>query len=300
MSAQDVLQTLVSGVALGGKYALVALGFVVIFKATDVVNFAHAAIALVGAYLTYQVGTLWGLGFTVGLALSITVCTLISIAFERTLIRPLTFRGPAAVVLVTIIVAFAIETGASAIWGGEPMPLGDPWGLETFTIAGTVIAVKDVWAIAVAAALVAGTFAMFRFTATGLGMRATAADREAAQANGIDVRRVNTVVWGLAGALAAVGGVMLATGSVGLHPGLMLTAFAAFPAMMLGGIDSPGGAVVGGVIIGLVQQFAALLQPVYAPFLGIGFDQIAPYLVLVAVLLVRPSGLFGSREVVKF
>ncbi len=147
------------------------------------------------------------------------------------------------------------------------------------------------------AAVIGGFFVFFRYSTLGLAMRATAADQEAALAMGISARRVYQVSWAAAGALGALAGIMLASGAGSLGPGLGSIALVAFPAMILGGLQSPGGAVIGGFIIGLVQQLTALLRPEYFEWVGSGFERVSPYVVMVIILLVRPFGLYGEPEV---
>ncbi len=159
----------------------------------------------------------------------------------------------------------------------------------------------DLYRILFAGVVVAAFFALFQLTKLGVAMRATALDQEAALAQGISARTVFAVSWAIAGAVAALAGVMLtggpAGGGLGIQVGVGFIALLAFPAMILGGLDSPLGAVVGGIIIGVTQQLTAGYQPEHAPWLGVGFDSVMPYIVMVVILLVRPYGLFGSKEV---
>jgi branched-chain amino acid transport system permease protein len=300
VSANEFLQTFVSGVSLGGTYAIVALGFVIVFSATGILNLAQGAFVIFGAYLTYQLGSAWGLPFALAVIGSMLVTALLAVALEGAVMRKLTIKQEFAAVMVTAGVLFCSEALATAIWGVQPKNLGDPWGLDTVDLLGAAVALSDIWTLIISAALLSATFAFLNFTRGGLAMRACVVDREAAVAQGISPRRVSAAAWAVAGAAGAVAGAMLATGSAGVNSTLTLAAFAALPAMILGGIDSPVGAIVGGLIIGLVQQFTALLQPEYAEFLGSRFAALTPYIVLTIILLVRPQGLFGTRSVQRF
>ena len=296
----DVLQTLVSGVAVGGAYAIVALGFVIVFSATGILNLAQGAFVLVGAYLTLQLGARWGLPFGVAVLGSMVLCAVLAVLVERLLLRRLSPRDHSAAVLLTIGVLFVSEAVVESIWGVDAQRLGDPWGLDTVTVFGVAVAQSDLWTCLICGVLILVTFLALQRTRAGLAVRATASDQEAAIAQGIDPRMVMTMTFAAAGAVAAAAGTLLSTGSVGVSSALSATAFSALPAMVLGGTTSPGGAVVGGLLMGLVQQFTALLVPDVAPGLGARFAGVTPYLVLLLVLLIRPQGLFGRRAVARF
>lgn len=294
---EELTQLTVAGVALGARYALVALGFVVIFRATGVINFAQGGLVAIGAYLTYQAAQLWGVPFVGAVAFGVLAAAAIGVAIERLLLRRMVGQPVFAVVMITIGLLFVIEQAVPSIWGQGAHNLGDPWGVRTLDAAGVTIAVSDLWTIGLAAAALAAFFAFFRWSRYGLAMRAVAFDQEAALAQGIGVRRVVAISWGIAGAVAALAGVTLSAGATGVQPTIGFIALAAFPAMILGGLDSPAGALVGGVVIGVTQTLTAGYQPDHAPWLGANFHVVMPYVVMVLVLLVRPYGLFGTPEV---
>jgi branched-chain amino acid transport system permease protein len=297
VSQTDLLRNLGSGFALGCRYALVALGFVIVFKATGVINFAQASFVLVGGYLTYNASETWGLGFYLALLVAMAGGALIGMLLEALVLRRMIGEAPFTLVMVTIGVLFIIDNLVTAIWGPDPKNLGDPWGLNVRTVGDVTIADKDIWTVVFTAIVLAAFFAFFRYSTLGLAMRATALDQEAALAQGISARRVYRVSWGIAGLVAALAGAALSAGSIGLQPTVGQIALVAFPAMILGGLDSPLGAVVGGIIIGIVQQLTALLAPEYLDWVGSSFELVAPYLVMIVILLVRPFGLFGTKEV---
>ncbi|MFF2486188.1 branched-chain amino acid ABC transporter permease [Microbacterium sp. NPDC058062] len=296
----QLLQTLVSGVAVGSTYALIALGFVLVYSATRVLNFAQGAFVLIGAYATYQLGSRFGLPFFLAVLLAAIICSGLSVLFERFVVRRIPPHDHFAAVMVTVGALFAVEAVVASIWGATPMNLGDPWGVDTVPFLGAAVAVVSIWTIAVSVVLLTATFVVFKFTKVGLAMRAAVSDPLAATANGISLSRVRLGVWAAAGAAGAIAGVLMSTGATGVSPALGIAAFAALPAMVLGGLTSPVGAIVGGLITGMVQQLAVLYQPQYLPFLGDGFPAVTPYLLLVVVLLVKPSGLFGTRTVGRF
>jgi branched-chain amino acid transport system permease protein len=293
----EFLQFVLSGIALGFKYALVALGFVVIFKATGVINFAQGGFVMLGAYLTYNFGTTLGLPFWLAVILAMLSTALVAMVVERLVLRRMVGRPPFALIMITVGLLFVIQEVVTGIWGFDNLNLGDPWGIDTVDIGSLVISMADIWTIVLALVVVGLFFAFFRFSPLGLAMRATALDQEAALAQGMSAKRVWSVSWGIAGAVAALAGVTIAAGPGNLSPQVQFVALLAFPAIILGGLDSPGGAVVGGVIIGVAQTLTAGYQEEYFSFLGSGFQSVMPYVVMLVVLLVRPYGLFGTKEV---
>jgi branched-chain amino acid transport system permease protein len=185
-----------------------------------------------------------------------------------------------------------MTAGVDAVFGPNQRLLGDPWGASKFRVGGVVFTWVEVWSVISAFVLLAGFFLFDRYSRYGLAMRATAADPEAALAVGVPVRRVHALAWGIAGAVATIGGVFLAGFPNSPNPQLGDAALLAFPAIILGGLGSPGGAVVGGIIIGVVQVLTSGYEPGWT---GNNFYEVAPYIVMIAVLLAKPYGLFGTR-----
>ena len=297
ITGDDLLQTGFSGLAVGCKYALIALGFSVVFKATGVINFAQAGLVLLGGYVTYNFTQTWGLDFYLSLLMAMAVGALVGVVIEGVVLRWLVGESPATLIMVTIGLLFVVDNVVTAVWGPDNRNLGDPWGIRTRELLGVTVADRDLWAIGFTAAAVGLFFAFFRWSTLGLAMRAAAFDSEVAMAQGIPARRVHRVAWAIAGAVGALAGTTLAAGAGQLSPATGSLALVAFPAIILGGLDSPLGAVVGGIIIGLVQQFTALLAPEYFDWVGESFELVSPYLVMIVILMVRPYGLFGTKEV---
>ena len=293
----DFLQIAFAGLALGARYALVALGFVIIYKATGVINFAQGALLALGAYLAYALVNSADIPFWPAVIGAAVGTALVGAAAERLVLRRMVGQPIFAVIMITIGLLFIIEQVITSIWGFDALNLNDPWGVETIDIGSVGIAVRDVWTLVLAGVVLAAFFAFFRFTDWGVAMRATAFDQEAALAQGISARKVFALSWAISGALAALAGVTLAAGAAGVTPTLSLIALAAFPAMIVGGLDSPVGAVLGGLIIGLTQALVSGYQDDVAPWLGDGFSRVAPYVVMIIILLIRPYGLFGTPEV---
>ncbi len=294
-----LLELIFSGTIRGALYALVALGFVVIYKSTGVINFAQGGLLLVGMYLTYNAHVTWGLPFWLAVVLAAALTALVGALVERTVLRRMVGQPVFAVVMVTLGLLIVVQQVIPTIWGYDRLDLGDPWGVRSVSLGPLDVEVKDLWTLGLAVAVLTAFFAFFRLSRYGVAMRATAFDQEAAIAQGISARRVFALSWAIAGVVAPLAGVMLAAGSGGVEPAKDIIALAAFPAIILGGLDSPPGAVVGGFVIGISQSLTAGYQPEHAPFLGEGFDGVMPYVVMVLILLVRPYGLFGTREVVR-
>lgn len=297
VTGDDVLVNLGAGIALGCKYALIALGFVVVFRATGVINFATGSFVLIGAYLTYNYSVTWGLDFYLSILLSMASGFVLGVLLEWLVLRRMVGQQPFTVIMVTIGVLYVLDNLVSAVWGPSALTLGDPWTGHVSDIAGVSVSHRDLWAIGFTAVVLGGFLLFFRWSRLGLAMRATASDPEAALAQGISARTVYRTAWGIAGLVAALAGTTFATGQGQVNAGLGLLALSAFPAMILGGLDSPLGAVVGGVMIGVLQQMAQLFGPEYLEFAGRSVELVVPYLVMTVILLVRPYGLFGTPEV---
>ncbi|MBX6387951.1 MAG: branched-chain amino acid ABC transporter permease [Frankia sp.] len=289
------LQILVGGIASGCLLALIALGFVVVTKSTGVLNLAQGGFVVLGCYLTYEGRQSWGLPFWLAVVVAAILTALIAAIIEATVVHPVALRGLYPPILVTFGISIVIPAVAAGIWTTYQLTLDDPWGLDKVGVAGLTIAQRDIAVIVVTLVVLALFLAFFRFSRLGLAMQAAASDPEAALAQGISDRVIHMTAWAMAGALGAVAGALLATtGGGGVRPGLETQALIALPVIILGGLTSPAGAVVGGLLVGVAQQFAVVRVP---DVLGSGFHEVAPYLLMLLVLLVRPQGLFGSAEV---
>ncbi|GLW47335.1 branched-chain amino acid ABC transporter permease [Streptomyces sp. NBRC 14336] len=289
------LDNVLNGLALGSVYALVALGFVIIFKASGVINFAHGSLLLLGGYLTAVLHE--DLGFAGALAVAVLATAAVAGLMDRFLLQAGEQDAQAAHVqtIVTIGVDIVLLTDLSRRIGGDLLTLGDPWGDSVSGLGPITVADSRLAAIVVSAVVIGGVFALFRYTNWGLALRASAEDLEAAALMGVRLVRMRTLAWCLAGGLAALAAVFLAAFPA---PGLERTtgqiALKAFPAAILGGMASPPGALAGSLLIGLTEALVAGYQS-ELHVLGEGFGDVAPYAVMVLVLLVRPNGLFGAK-----
>lgn len=292
-----LVQTIVSGLALGAVYALLGLGFVIIYRATDVVSFAQPALMVFGAYWTVYFATVMDLNFWVAVPLAAIVGAVAGAVIERLLLRPLVGRPPFAAVMVTIGVDIILRVITHDLIGLEQRSIGDPFGLKSVTFAGLRVSQSDTVILLTAILVVAALLAFTKYAKYGLAMRAAAIDQETAMAQGIPVGRMFGLAWALAGGLAAIAGTLVSMGGSSLNRSTWIFALKALPVIILGGLDSIAGALVGGAIIGVSERLVTQYQSEFAPWLGDGFSLIVPYFVMVLVLLIRPYGLFGTPEV---
>lgn len=290
------LQSSVAGLGQGCIYALLALGFAIIFKATRVLNFAQPGLMILGAWFVVYLATILELPFALAAALAVLFTALVAMVVERVAIRPLIGEPVFAVAILTIGIDIVLRILVNDFIGTDVRSTGDPWGLKAFRLGGVVVQQRYLAMLATTAGVLALLGAFFRRTPLGLAMRATALDQEVAMAQGVSVGRVFACSWALAGALAALAGLFVGTGS-GIDQQTAFVALKAIPALVLGGLDSVPGAAAGGLAVGLVEGWSFTYQDQYAPFLGDNFSQVVPYLVMFVVLLVRPWGLLGTREV---
>lgn len=274
-----------------------ALGFVVIYKSTGVINFAQGGLLALGAYLGFTFASNLALAFALAIALACASAALVGAGFERIVLRRMVGQPPFAVIMITIGLLFVLEPLITAIWGFDNKQVPNPWNIGTIEAGGVVFGVRDLWTIGLTAAVVIAFFLFFRYTPLGLAMRATAFDPEAALAQGISARRVYAVSWAIASSLAALAGITMAAGPGGLSPSIGFIALAAFPAMILGGLDSPAGAVLGGLLIGLAEALARGYQDQLFSWAGDNVSIIVPYLLMIVILLIRPYGLLGTKDV---
>lgn len=285
-------ELIVNGVSLGSIYALIALGFVIVFKATEVVNFAHGSLLVLGGYITTQAHD--HMPFLPALLVGVAATALAALVVERVFVHGARGADVNALAILTIGIDILLITELTRRFGSNVLTIGDPWGNKLVHFAGLTLPQARLAAITVAAVLLAGFFAAFKYSNWGVAMRAGAEDGEAAALMGIRRGRVTATAWMIAGALAAVAVVFLtAFPSPGLDPGAREIALRAFPAAILGGLDSTAGAVVGGLAIGIAEAMTAGYS---VTLLGGSVSDVIPYLVMLVVLLVRPSGLFGTRE----
>jgi branched-chain amino acid transport system permease protein len=282
----------VSGLLVGVMYSLVALGFVLIYKASAVFNFAQGAMTLFAALAL--VGFMPYLGLGGALVAVLILMTLLALGIERLILRPLVARPPLSLFMATIGLGFFLEGFSQALWGTQPKGLDIGIPDTPFDVGGIFISRLDLVGAMVAALLVLGLVWFFQRTTAGLGLRAVSDDHEAALAVGIPLRLAWTMTWAIAGMVAAVAGVLWGT-RLGVQFSLSLVALKALPVLIIGGLESIPGAIIGGLIVGATER---LVGGFVDPYVGGGVKDFSPYVLALVFLIFRPYGLFG-REIIE-
>lgn len=296
---EDLIASLVRGLGLGGLYALLGVSFVIVYRATGVINFATPALMILGAFFTGSFGNALGLPFWLSVLLGMAVMAIIGMIIERVALRPMVGRPAFSAATVTVGVFIILLIVAGRLIGSELLTVNDPFGLNTIDVLGTRLFTIDIARLVIALIAIGIVGLFLARSRTGLAMRATAFDQETSLAQGINVGRMFGLSWGIAAAMAALAGALLTAGSSGVETTVALVALKALPVIILGGLDSIKGSVIAGLIIGVAESLTRTYQPQYAPWLGANFDVIVPYLIMIIVLMVRPYGLFGTKEVVR-
>ena len=286
----QALQLLLNGISQGCIYSLVALGFVMIYKATETVNFAQGELMMLGAVVGWVSSVALGMPYWAAILVAVAVTALLGYGIEFLVIRPILGQPAFSVVMVTIAVSF-IARGLVMLLPGvgtETHALATPFQDQVLRWGALVMNVDRVLVVGVTLLLCGGLFAMFKLTQVGIAMQAVSQNQLAAYYVGIPVERLNGMVWGLSGAVAAAAGMLLAPATF-VHVNMGFIGLKALPAAVLGGFSSLPGAVVGGLLIGLVEAFAGFYLPE-------GFKDVAPYVLVLIVLMVMPDGLFGKNQ----
>jgi len=286
------IEVLVGGLLSGVMYSLVAIGFVLIYKTSGVLNFAQGALLLFAA-LTFVSLVEKGVPFALALALTFALMVIIGIAIERIVLRPLINKPPITLFMATLGLSYIIEGAAQLIWGTQVHGLDLGIDDVPFDVGGVLISQFDIFAAAVAAIMVALLSIFFRYTRVGLAFRAVADDQFAALAVGLRLPRIWATVWATAGLVALVAGLLWGA-RLGVQFSLSLVVLKALPVLVLGGFDSVAGAIVGGLLIGANEKLAEVY---IGDYFGGGIESWFAYVVALAFLLIRPSGLFGQKLV---
>jgi branched-chain amino acid transport system permease protein len=287
---QQFLNLTLSGISQGAVYAAFALALVLIFRSTRVVNFAQGSMAMFTTYLALTVVDA-GHSYWLGLVVALVAGLVLGAVLERVLVRPVEGGPELTAVIVTLGIFIALQALAAMLFGAEYRSFPAPFGLAGFTVGGLNLAItpNSLFVIGAVLLVLAGLVALFRFTGLGLRMRASAFNAEVSRLLGIPVGRMLTLGWALAALVGSLSGLLIAGGSL-VYPAYLDSLIVyGFVASVLGGLDSPAGAVVGGLAIGLALSYVS-------GYLGAELVALAALAILVAVLLVRPRGLFGKAE----
>ena len=288
------LQLIVNGLVVGGIYSLVALGFVIIYKATKVVNFAQGELVMAGAYVCFALTVQFHIPFIWAFLVTLVFSVLLGLIIERLVLRPLIGEEHISVIMVTIGMSSVLKSLVQLFWGTQIKVYPQVLPTEPVVIAGLPVAPVYIAAFALSAALFAVFSLFFKYSRTGVAMRATAFDQQAAQSMGIGIKNIFAMSWCIACVVSAVGGVIL--GNInGINAQLGHLGLKVFPAVILGGLDSLLGAALGGLIIGVLEN---VCDGAARQLLDLGgVREVAAFIILVVILMIKPYGLFGTREI---
>jgi len=285
----QVLQIIISGIAQGCIYGLIALGFVLIYKATETVSFAQGELMMLGAFGGLACMTVLGFPFWLAVPSAVVAMAVIGVLIERVVIRPILGQPAFSIVMLTIGIGYVARGVITMIpnIGTDTHTLPVPYKDQIWKLGGLVLNVEQMAVIAVTAVLSGLLYVLFKYSKLGVAMQASSQNQLAAYYMGIPVKRLNGLVWGLAAGVAAIAGLLLAPITF-VHANMGFIGLKAFPAAVVGGFGSLPGAIVGGVIIGVVESLSGFFMPE-------GFKDIAAYVVVLVMLMVRPNGLFGEK-----
>lgn len=281
------IQLTLTGLTNGAILALAALGFVLIYKSSDVINFAQGEFLLVGAYVTFSMVAQYGLAWPIGLVMTLLVSVAVGVAVERLVLRPLIGEPIISVIMVTIGLSSLLRAIVNTIWGTLPRAFPAFIPSQPVNILNATIGADRLWAIVIAIIMLGLFTFFFRRSRQGIAMRAVADDQQAALSMGISVKRIFAWAWSIAAVSAAVAGALIAN-IVGVSGELSFFGLRVFPVVILGGLESIPGAIIGGVIIGLLEAYTG-------GYIGQGLNTIIPFIILILILMVRPYGLFGQE-----
>ncbi len=289
--AEILASQVVSGLATGCVYALIALGFVLIFKATDVVNFAQGEFVMASGFMSYTL--LIGLGFPYGLVLVATIVLsgLMGVVLERVVVRPIMDAPIFSIVIATIGASIVLRSSAGIVYGYDVLPLPTIFSKDPIRVGFLRFTAMDVGVIGSSLAIMVALYLFFKLTKTGMAMRATAQSQTAARLMGVSVKRIFSLTWAISAAIGGVAGVLIAP-IIYLDPNLGFIGVKAFAGAILGGFGSIPGAIVGGMLLGVIENLAGY-------FFNAGIKQVSTYILLILVLVVRPSGFFGAAPIRK-
>jgi branched-chain amino acid transport system permease protein len=289
-----MLQLVITGIAVGSVYSLMALGFVLIFKASAVVNFGPGELLLFGAYVSWATILHLKLPLYVALPITLLAAILLGLVIERGVLRPLIGHPIISVIMVTFGFASVIRGVLNMSWGSDTRPFPVLFSPEPFRLGPVPVSPVHLWSFVSVMVLLAAFSVFFRYSKTGMAMRATADNQQVAQSLGISVKWVFALSWCIASVVSTLAGIILGSVRGGVDFSLADLGLKVFPVVILGGLDSIAGAIIGGVLIGVLENLSGGYLD---PLLGGGVKEVAPFVALVLILMVRPHGFFGKVEI---
>ena len=284
---------LLNGASIGLMYALIALGFVLVYKATDAINFAQGEFVMMSGLIAAAILAVEGVPLLVAIGATFAVMIVFGFGFERIVLRPLLGRPVVAVIMATIGLAAVLRGLTPVVFGGETRALPLPIGDEPIAIGPASLSPIQVLGIVVTLVFFVGLSWFFKKSRMGVAMRAVADNQQVAQAMGINVERYFALAWAMAGIVSAAGGIIWGS-MLGVDVHLALVGLKVFPVVILGGLDSIGGALIGGLVIGIVES---LVAGYVDPYVGGGTKDFVPYVLMIVVLMIKPYGIFGKRRI---
>jgi branched-chain amino acid transport system permease protein len=281
----------VSGLATGCVYALIALGFVLIFKATDVVNFAQGEFVMVSGFISYTLLIRGGLPYWLVLVLTVVASGFVGVVLERVVVRPIMDAPIFSIVIATIGASTVLRSSAGILYGYDVLPLPTLFSKDPVRLGVLTFTAMDAGVIGSSLAIMLALYLFFKLTKTGMAMRATAQSQTAARLMGVSVKRIFSLTWAISAGIGGVAGVLIAP-IIYLDPNLGFIGVKAFAGAILGGFGSIPGAIVGGMLLGVIENLSGY-------FFNAGIKQVSTYILLILVLVIRPAGFFGAAPIRK-
>ncbi|RJX33133.1 MAG: branched-chain amino acid ABC transporter permease [Desulfarculus sp.] len=291
---QDFLQLIVTGLVIGSVYALVAMGFALIYKSTSIINFAQGEFVLVGGYVCWWLYTSLHVPIIWAFLLTMVIAVFMGLILERLMLRPMIGEPIISVIMITIALAMVLKSMVTILWGTMIEVFTPPiFSQQAIHLGPVLVSEVYLWTFGFAFLFLGVFAAFFKFTRVGISMRAVADDQQVAQSMGISVKRVFAISWSIGALVSAVGGILV--GNInGINIALADFGLKVFPAVILGGLESIAGAIIGGLTIGVLENIMGSYLDIY---LGGGVKEIAPFIVLIMILMIKPYGLFGIKEI---
>src|SRR5512145_1093616 len=287
-------QLVLNGLVIGSIYALVGLGFVIIYKSSSILNFAQGEFLMLGAYVCLAIVNTAKVPLFAAFALTLGFSALLGVLMERVLLRPMIGEPVISVIMLTLGLASVLKAVVQAIWGTDTRPYPEIFPTSPVQIGPLPVSQGYLYSLGSVLVLLALFSLFFKYRRAGIAMRATAFSQQVALSMGISVKRMFALAWSIAAVVSTVGGVLLGGVRGGVDGAFAFFGLKVIPVVILGGLDSVGGAIVGGFVMGILENLAGgYLDPVF----GGGVKEVAPFVVLVLILMIRPYGLFGKRDV---
>ncbi len=289
------IQLVVSGIVLGSIYALIALGFVLIYKATRVLNFAQGELLMAGAYIAFALTVQLHISFWSAFFIAMLLCALLGFIIEILILKPLIGEPIISIVMITIGLSIVLKAVVEMVWGTETRVYPAIFSTQPITLGAISVSKSSLFSLGAAITLFIIFHFFFKFSSTGIAMRAVADDQQAAQSMGINIKKIFAISWMVAALVAGIGGILIGNMN-GINVSLGMFGLKVFPAVILGGLDSVPGAIIGGITIGVLESLSGGYLD---PLVGGGVKMVAPFVILLVILLIKPYGLFGTEEIEK-